>query len=85
MPCRRSASAARQVDYGCNLDAQTGKGWTPLSYSRAKGKYGLCHEKGIYAEDVLKARPRFVAASSLVVRPAAAARGRPSGGAVAAV
>lgn len=30
------------------------KQWTPLSYARAKGKYGLCGERGIYPEDVLK-------------------------------
>jgi len=42
------------MQYGATLDAQTPKGWTPLSYARAKGKYGLCHEKGIYPEDVLK-------------------------------
>jgi hypothetical protein len=26
------------------------KGWTPLSYCRAKGKYGATEEKGIYPE-----------------------------------
>lgn len=44
--------------YGVDLNAKTPKNWTPLSYARAKGKYGLCHEKGIYSEDVLKARRR---------------------------
>ena len=44
------------AQYGAALDAKNPKGWTPLSYARAKGKYGLCHEKGIYPEDVLKAR-----------------------------
>lgn len=27
-----------------------GQGWTPLSYARAKGKYGPTEEAGIYAE-----------------------------------
>lgn len=44
------------TQYGADLDARTPKDWTPLSYARAKGKYGLTHEKGIYPEDVLKAR-----------------------------
>lgn len=26
------------------------QGWTPLSYARAKGKYGATEEKGIYPE-----------------------------------
>lgn len=42
------------LDYGVDLDAQTPKGWTPLSYAKAKGKYGATEEKGIYPEDVLK-------------------------------
>lgn len=42
------------VEYGVDLDAQTPKGWTPLSYAVAKGKYGATEEKGIYPEDVLK-------------------------------
>lgn len=42
--------------YGADLDARTPKDWTPLSYAKAKGKYGVTHEKGIYPEDVLKAR-----------------------------
>ena len=42
------------VDYGADLDAETSKGWTPLSYAKAKGKYGATEEKGIYPEDVLK-------------------------------
>lgn len=37
-------------DYGVDLDASTPKGWTPLSYSVAKGKYGATEEKGIYPE-----------------------------------
>lgn len=41
-------------EYGCDLDARTPKDWTPLSYARACGKYGLTYEKGIYPEDVLK-------------------------------
>ena len=45
---------ATGFQYGVDMDAKTPKGWTPLSYARAKGKYGLCHEKGIYPEDVLK-------------------------------
>jgi hypothetical protein len=38
------------VEYGADLDAATTKGWTPLSYSKAKGKYGATEEKGIYPE-----------------------------------
>ena len=37
-------------EYGADLDAVSPKGWTPLSYSRAKGKYGATEEKGIYPE-----------------------------------
>ena len=36
--------------YGVNMDARTPKDWTPLSYSKAKGKYGATEEKGIYPE-----------------------------------
>ena len=36
--------------YGADLDAQTPKGWTPLSYAVAKGKYGATEEKGVYPE-----------------------------------
>lgn len=42
------------IDYGAELDASTPKDWTPLSYAKAKGKYGATEEKGIYPEDVLK-------------------------------
>lgn len=38
------------VEYGADLDAATPKDWTPLSYSKAKGKYGATEEKGIYPE-----------------------------------
>jgi hypothetical protein len=38
------------VDYGADLDAVTPKDWTPLSYCKAKGKYGATEEKGIYPE-----------------------------------
>lgn len=51
--------------YGADLNAKTPKNWTPLSYARAKGKYGLCHEKGVYPEDVLKVPP----SSIFVARP----------------
>lgn len=37
-------------DYGADLDAISPKDWTPLSYSKAKGKYGATEEKGIYPE-----------------------------------
>lgn len=37
-------------DYGADLDASSPKGWTPLSYARAKGKYGAPGEQGIYPE-----------------------------------
>ena len=36
--------------YGAALDTRTPKDWTPLSYCRAKGKYGATEEKGIYPE-----------------------------------
>jgi hypothetical protein len=36
------------VEYGADLDAATPKNWTPLSYCKAKGKYGATEEKGIY-------------------------------------
>lgn len=36
--------------FGADLDARTPKDWTPLSYSKAKGKYGATEEKGIYPE-----------------------------------
>ncbi|CAG9462767.1 unnamed protein product [Pedinophyceae sp. YPF-701] len=42
------------VDYGCELDKETPKGWTALSYAIAKGKYGATEERGIYPEDVLQ-------------------------------
>lgn len=40
-------------DYGADLNGHSPKDWTPLSYARAKGKYGPTEEKGIYPEDVL--------------------------------
>ncbi len=57
-------STARTRQYGADLDARTPKDWTPLSYAKAKGKYGVTHEKGIYPEDVLKARTPGCAARS---------------------
>ena len=36
--------------YGADLDARTPKDWTPLSFCRAKVKYGATEEKGIYPE-----------------------------------
>jgi hypothetical protein len=38
------------LDYGAEQDAATPRGWTPLSYARAKGKYGATEEQGIYPE-----------------------------------
>lgn len=38
------------MDYGADMDASTPRGWTPLSYARAKGKYGPTEEQGIYPE-----------------------------------
>ena len=35
---------------GADLDAVTAKNWSPLSYAKAKGKYGATEEKGIYPE-----------------------------------
>ncbi|EIE27124.1 ankyrin [Coccomyxa subellipsoidea C-169] len=40
-------------EYGADMDTRTPKDWTPLSYCKAKGKYGATEEKGIYPEDVL--------------------------------
>ena len=37
-------------EYGADLDAVSAKDWTPLSYCKAKGKYGATEEKGIYPE-----------------------------------
>eukprot|EP00894_Picocystis_sp_ML_P004443 jgi/Pico_ML_1/54960/g92.t1 len=37
-----------------DLDARNPNDWTPLSYAKAAGKYGLAYEKGIYPEDVLR-------------------------------
>ncbi|ACO66735.1 predicted protein [Micromonas commoda] len=43
------------LQYGADIDATSSKkDWTPLSYAKAMGKYGLTSEKGIYPEDVLK-------------------------------
>jgi len=36
--------------YGVELSKRTPKDWTPLSYAKAKGKYGATEEKGIYPE-----------------------------------
>ena len=36
--------------YSVNMNARTPKDWTPLSYSKAKGKYGATEEHGIYPE-----------------------------------
>jgi len=36
--------------YGVDLSRRTPKDWTPLSYAKAKGKYGATEEKGIYPE-----------------------------------
>lgn len=36
--------------FGADLDAVSPKGWTPLSYAKAKGKYGATEEHGIYPE-----------------------------------
>ncbi|KIY97950.1 hypothetical protein MNEG_10012 [Monoraphidium neglectum] len=41
------------IRFGVDLDAASPKGWTALSYARAKGKYGPTEEAGIYPEDVL--------------------------------
>ena len=43
------------LQYGADIDQKSSKkDWTPLSYAKAMGKYGLTSEKGIYPEDVLK-------------------------------
>jgi len=41
-------------DFGCDLNRRSPKDWTPLSYAKAKGKYGATEDKGIYPEDVLR-------------------------------
>lgn len=38
------------IDHGVDVDARTPKDWTPLSYCKAKGRYGATEEKGIYPE-----------------------------------
>ena len=43
------------LQYGADIDQKSSKkDWTPLSFAKAMGKYGLTSEKGIYPEDVLK-------------------------------
>jgi ankyrin repeat protein len=42
------------VEHGSDLNTLTCKGWSPLSYAIAKGKYGPTEKAGIYPEDVLK-------------------------------
>ena len=61
--------------YGADLDARTPKDWTPLSYCRAKGKYGATEEKGIYPEVPPRPALRWPHARART-RPAA---GRPLG------
>jgi hypothetical protein len=46
----RSHPAYISQGLGADLDAVSPKGWTPLSYCKAKGKYGATEEKGIYPE-----------------------------------
>lgn len=46
----RSHRAYISQEFGADLDAVSPKGWTPLSYCKAKGKYGATEEKGIYPE-----------------------------------
>jgi hypothetical protein len=36
--------------YGADPDVLSPKGWSPLSYAKARGKYGPTEEKGIYPE-----------------------------------
>jgi hypothetical protein len=43
-------SSDNPQEFGADLDAVSPKGWTPLSYCKAKGKYGATEEKGIYPE-----------------------------------
>lgn len=45
-----SSTAVWLLRYGADLDALSPKGWTALSYAKAKGKYGPTEEKGIYPE-----------------------------------
>lgn len=40
--------------YGADLNSHSPAGWTPLTYAKAHGKYGLVDKKGIYPEDVLR-------------------------------
>ena len=42
------------VDHGADLNLLTPKGWSPLSYAIAKGKYGPTEKAGIYPEDVVR-------------------------------
>lgn len=42
------------VEYKADLNALSSKGWSPLSYAIAKGKYGPTERAGIYPEDVVR-------------------------------
>ena len=50
------------LQYGADIDATSSKkDWTPLSYAKAMGKYGLTSEKGIYpAVDPLDSTSRIL-------------------------
>jgi hypothetical protein len=52
---RNSPVLAHHTHYQSALHSidRTPRDWTPLSYAKAKGKYGATEEKGIYPEDVL--------------------------------
>ena len=51
--------------YGADLNTRTQKDWTPLSYAKAKGKYGATEEKGIYPE--VKQHPYLMKSQCLLV------------------
>lgn len=53
------------IDYGVDLESRNPKDWTPLSYAKAKGKYGATEEHGIYPE-VSRCSPKQCSASALV-------------------
>jgi hypothetical protein len=49
--CRAVPPPAPQTcRYGADPDALSPKGWSPLSYAKACGKYGPTEERGIYPE-----------------------------------
>ena len=53
-PPKKTKPHGDPIPCSADLDAVSPRGWTPLSYARAAGKYGATEERGIYPEDVLR-------------------------------